>query len=99
MTRRQAGTATIFVVNKGKATHYLAITGPGLTGLRTAKVAPGGTATLKVKLKMGVYRLSDPPALGGRVRWINVRPTSVAPRNNGSTVQPPDGWWNMCSDI
>jgi hypothetical protein len=99
-TGLQAGVATFYVVNKGKSPRLLSIKGPGVTGAHTPTLAPGRSTTLKLKLKSGPYRLSDPRGTGTHpVRWIDVRPTSVVPPNNGSTVQPPDGWWNMCADI
>lgn len=55
-----AGSVTFVAVNKGKQTHALAIMGPGISGKRTAALAPGKTARLTVKLRKGMYMLWDP---------------------------------------
>ena len=93
-----AGMATFVVLNTGKKLHFLAITGPGLKGVHTRKLAPGGSATLTVKLRTGSYMLSDPDGLGMQsARWLQVIPaTSVNSRGNGSVVAPPAGGDEMC---
>ena len=59
-----SGQTTFVVRNTGKRQHVLAITGPGVKGVRTGKVAGGRSVTLTVKLRPGVYVLSDPVGLG-----------------------------------
>jgi len=84
----QAGTATFFVVNKGQKLHVLTISGPGLKGVRTRKVAVGGSATLTVTLLTGAYMLSDPVGLGTtNVRWLVVSPVKAV-SGDGRAVAP-----------
>lgn len=87
----QSGMTTFVVLNKGKKHHVLAISGPGLKGVQTAKLGAGGSATLTVKLKPGAYVLSDPVGLGVyNVQFLNVvRATVVSARGDGSVVAPP----------
>lgn len=86
-----AGTTTFVVVNKGKKLHVLVITGPGLRGVRTPKLAAGGSATLTVTLRAGTYMLSDPVGLGFyNVQYLDVSPgTPVTATGDGSVVTPP----------
>jgi plastocyanin len=49
------GKYTFVVENKGKVTHALAITGPGLSNAATPDIAPGKQLDLKVTLKKGKY--------------------------------------------
>jgi hypothetical protein len=94
----QSGTTTFVVLNKGKKHHVLAITGPGLTGTRTAKLSAGGHATLTVKLRPGAYVLSDPVGLGVyNVQFLNVvRAAVVSSSGNSSVVNPPVELPPMC---
>ena len=73
----QAGPAMITVANKGHKLHVLTIKGPGITGVRTQQVAPGGSALLHLQLKTGSYALSG----GARsaVRWLVVSSNIVGP--------------------
>jgi uncharacterized cupredoxin-like copper-binding protein len=48
----KAGTYTFVAVNKGKTTHALAITGPGLHA-SSADISPGQSVKLTVKFKSG----------------------------------------------
>jgi hypothetical protein len=94
----ESGTTTFIVVNKGKKHHVLAITGPGLTGTRTAKLAGGSRATLTVKLRPGAYVLSDPVGLGVyNVQFLNVVRAAVVSSSGGSSVvNPPVELPPMC---
>jgi hypothetical protein len=81
----RAGTATFVVVNKGQKLHVLAITGPGLKGVRTPKLAAGKSATLTVKLRTGAYMLSDPIGIGSlKTSWLMVNPSSSVSSGPGS---------------
>jgi hypothetical protein len=81
----QAGKATFVVVNKGQKLHVLAITGPGLSGVRTPKLAAGKSATLTVKLRTGAYILSDPVGLSSfKSRWLVVNPATAVSSGPGS---------------
>jgi hypothetical protein len=86
----EAGAATVVLVNDGRKAHVLTIRGPGLKGVRTQKVAAGGTATLTIRLTTGAYQLADPAGvLGSNVRWLVVSPaTVVQATGNGSVVVP-----------
>ena len=94
----QSGTTTFVVLNKGKKLHVLAITGPGLRGMRTAKLAAGSSAKLTVTLRPGAYVLSDPVGLGVyNVQFLNVvRAVVVTSRGNSSVVTPPVDLPPMC---
>ena len=81
------GPATIFVVNKSKKLHVLTIKGPGLSGVRTEKVAPDSSARLAMKLLTGAYMLSDRVGLGkSNVRWLVVHPSNLVPNRNPITA-------------
>jgi hypothetical protein len=85
----EAGTATFLVVNKGPKAHSLAITGPGLKGVRTPKIASGRTAKLTVTLRAGSYMLSDPALQDGNVHWVQVDPATNVQSTGGSYVVSP----------
>jgi plastocyanin len=51
----KAGSYTITVVNKGSATHDLAVEEDGTTKAKSATIAPGGQTTLTVDLDAGKY--------------------------------------------
>jgi uncharacterized cupredoxin-like copper-binding protein len=89
-TTLDAGTTTFVVVNKGKTGHILAISGPGLKGVHTAKLAAGHSAKLTVKLRKGSYMLSD-PALGAyQVQYLSILPAAnVSATGTSSVVLPP----------
>jgi hypothetical protein len=96
----EAGTATFFVVNKGKTLHALLISGPGLNGVHTGTLRPGRSATLKVKLRTGWYRLGDPLGLShGQAGRIQVKPGTLVSGGTGSTVAPPPGSSEMCGGV
>jgi hypothetical protein len=94
----ESGTTTFVVFNKGKKRHVLEVTGPGLKGMRTAKLAAGSSATLTVKLRPGAYVLSDPVGLGVyNVQFLNVvRATVVSSSGGSSVVNPPVEVPPMC---
>jgi uncharacterized cupredoxin-like copper-binding protein len=54
------GKYTFVTENKGKDTHALAITGPGLKNAATPDIAPGKSLDLKVTLKSGKYDVFCP---------------------------------------
>jgi hypothetical protein len=94
----RAGKATFVVVNKGQKFHVLAITGPGLKGVQTPKLAAGRRTTLTVKLRTGAYMLSDPVGLGPlKTSWLVVNPGSAissgpnSARPNGPASTAPSG--------
>jgi hypothetical protein len=91
MVTPASGLTTFVVVNKGQKRHVLEITGPGVKGAQTAKLAAGTRATITVRLRPGAYVLSDPVGLGVyNVQFLNVvRATAVTGRGNGSVVAPP----------
>jgi hypothetical protein len=94
----RAGNATFVVVNKGQKFHVLAISGPGLKGIRTPKLAAGRSTTLTLKLRTGAYLLSDPMGLGSfTTSWLVVNPGSAvssgpnSARPNGPVSKAPSG--------
>ncbi len=89
-TSFEAGPATFVVVNKGQKLHVLTISGPGLKGKRTQKIAAGRTATLTVTLLTGAYMLSDPVGLGtSNVHWLVVTPATVVTSSGSGSVTVP----------
>src|SRR3954454_12631435 len=52
-TSPSSGSTKFVVVNKGKKVHFFSISGPGVTGTKTGKIAPGARATLTVTLRVG----------------------------------------------
>src|SRR5262245_30333355 len=94
------GKTIFYVVNKTATPASMTIAGPGVAPTRTARLGPGRNATLTVKLKRGTYKLSTLSGAGAsRTTQLTVYPASLAPPDNGSTNQPPDGWWEMCGGI
>jgi uncharacterized cupredoxin-like copper-binding protein len=65
------GTYTFVTENKGKDTHALEITGPGLHNAATSDIAPGKTANLKVTFKSGKYDIFC-PVPGHKMLGMNV---------------------------
>jgi len=85
--RLESGIATLVVVNKGRKTHVLAISGPGMNRAKTQKVAAGKRATLTLTLTTGAYELADSASSG--VRWLVVSPAAVvSSTGNGSVTVP-----------
>jgi uncharacterized cupredoxin-like copper-binding protein len=73
----EAGTTTFLVVNKGKKLHTLVISGPGVKSAHSAKIKPGASAKLTVKLQPGAYELSDPVGLGAyNVQFLDIVPAT-----------------------
>jgi uncharacterized cupredoxin-like copper-binding protein len=66
-----AGSYTFVAENKGKDTHALEITGPGLHSAATADIAPGQSADLKVTFKAGKYDIFC-PVPGHKMLGMNV---------------------------
>lgn len=60
-----AGDVTFQVVNAGAVIHALEVEGPGVDE-ESARVHPGGTTTLSVKLRPGTYELTCPDDEAGR---------------------------------
>jgi hypothetical protein len=89
-TSPASGATRFVVLNRGKKTHFFAISGPGLAGKKTGKIAPGKRATLTVTLKPGAYVLSDPVGLGAYTSaFLDViRKADLSGHGNSNTVQP-----------
>jgi uncharacterized cupredoxin-like copper-binding protein len=66
-----AGSYTFVTENKGKVTHALEITGPGLHNAATPDIAPGKSTNLKVTLKAGKYDVFC-PVPGHKMLGMNV---------------------------
>jgi plastocyanin len=86
-----AGTTTFLVTNKGKRSHALEISGPGIAAARTAKLGAGKSATLTVTLQAGAYMVSDPVGLSAyNVQYLDVAPAeTVSATGNSSVVAAP----------
>jgi uncharacterized cupredoxin-like copper-binding protein len=65
------GSYTFVAENKGKVTHALEITGPGLHNATTPDIAPGKSANLKVTFKNGKYDIFC-PVPGHKMLGMNV---------------------------
>ena len=65
------GSYTFVAENKGKVTHALQITGPGLHNAATPNIAPGKSANLKVTFKKGKYDIFC-PVPGHKMLGMNV---------------------------
>ena len=59
-THLAPGTYTFVMKDDGRATHAIAISGPGVDNTRSATSGPGGTASLTVTLQNGSYVLYCP---------------------------------------
>ena len=81
-TTFSAGQVTLVVVNQGKLSHALAITGLGLQAKRTPNLATGKTAKLTVTVQAGSYRIWDP--VGGSMSHATVLSVS-APKTTSTT--------------
>ena len=81
-TGLQAGTVTLFVVNRGKLTHALAIAGTGLQPKRTPALSSGKSAKLTVTVEVGSYRIWDP------VRSSMKHATVLKVRASGGLLAP-----------
>jgi uncharacterized cupredoxin-like copper-binding protein len=68
----KAGTYTFDAVNKGKTTHPLAITGPGLHNASTADIQPGQSVNLTVTFKSGAKYDIFCPVPGHKMLGMNV---------------------------
>jgi uncharacterized cupredoxin-like copper-binding protein len=84
----KAGTYTFVAVNKGKTTHALAITGPGLHNASTADIGPGQQVKLTVTLKSGSKYDIFCPVPGHKMLGMNmnvkVSGTAVTTSNKDS---------------
>ena len=81
-----AGTYAFVVHNKGKLTHALDISGPGLATVKVPAIAPGKTRTVTVKLGGGTFKLWCPipgHAALGMTRSLSV--TGAASSGAGGT--------------
>jgi hypothetical protein len=83
----QTGPAMIMVANNGHKLHVLTITGPGVKGVRTQRVSPGGSAVLHLNLLTGSYALSDPGLGKAKVRRLIVTSNVVGPPVSAQTPQ------------
>ena len=82
-----AGTVAFVVPDKGKLTHALDISGPGLTTVKVPAIAPGKTRTVTVKLGGGTFTLWCPipgHAALGMKRALTV--TRAAPTSGGGAA-------------
>jgi ABC-type transport system substrate-binding protein len=68
------GTYTFVAQNKGKTTHALAITGPGLKNADTSDISAGQSVKLTVTLKDGKYDIYC-PVPGHKMLGMNVNVT------------------------
>ena len=99
-TNPSSGSTRFVVLNKGKKIHFFTISGPGVKGTKTGKIAPGKSATLTVKLKVGAYVLSDPVGLGVYTSaFLDViRASSLSGHGNSNSVQPEIAPPPMCGE-
>jgi Cupredoxin-like domain len=89
-TTLEAGKTTFVVLNNGKKSHALEITGPGIKSARTPKLPAGKSATLTVTLRSGAHMLSDPVGLSAyNVQYLDVAPAEVVSASGGSSVVAP----------
>jgi hypothetical protein len=83
----------LVVVNHGKKSHMLMIKGPGLSGIptklgvRTQRVGPGSSATLRLKLLTGTYQLTD--GAGSAMVHRLVISSGTAGTAGGKPLAPP----------
>ena len=95
-----AGTYAFVVHNKGKLTHALEISGPGLATVRVPKIAPGKTRTVTVKLGGGTFKLWCPipgHAALGMTRSLSVTGAASSggaggTSTGGATTGSGDAW-------
>jgi uncharacterized cupredoxin-like copper-binding protein len=94
------GSYTFVAINKGKVTHALEITGPGLHDAETADLSPGQSAKLNVVFKSGAKYDVFCPVPGHKMLGMNLMLTiggtstgSVAPAATTppTTANPPSG--------
>jgi len=84
-----AGPVTFVATNHGVSPHILAITGPGLKGVHTAKIPAGKSASFTVTLGKGAYLLADPLTHTYYTHWLQVTPAvNVSSSGDGSVVTP-----------
>jgi plastocyanin len=86
----KAGTYTFVAVNKGKVTHALAITGPGLHDASTADISPGQSVKLTVTFKSGSKYDIFCPIPGHKMLGMNmnvkVSGTAITTSSKSSTT-------------
>jgi plastocyanin len=85
------GTYTFVAVNKGKTTHALAITGPGLKNADTADISPGQSVKLTVTFKKGKYDIYCPVPghkMLGMNENVTVKGKAVQTSSTKSTKTP-----------
>jgi hypothetical protein len=84
----QSGATKFLVLNKGTKRHVFAISGPGVKGVRTGKIAPGKSTTLTLTLKVGAYVLSDPVLGTYTSAFLDViRASTLSGKGNSNSVQ------------
>ena len=81
------GKYTFVAENKGKDTHALAITGPGLKNAATPDIAPGKSLDLKVTLKSGKYDVFC-PVPGHKALGMNVNITVSGTTIHSTSTKP-----------
>jgi uncharacterized cupredoxin-like copper-binding protein len=88
-----AGTYKFVTQNKGKVTHALEITGPGLHNAATPNIQPGKSANLTVTLKAGKYDIFCPvpghKMLGMTVNVVVVGVSGHATSKTTGSKAPP----------
>ncbi|HEX4128191.1 MAG TPA: cupredoxin domain-containing protein [Acidimicrobiales bacterium] len=82
-----AGRYTFVAQNKGRTTHALMITGPGIKMAMTKDIAPGQSAKLTVTLKKGAYDI-DCPVPGHKALGMNV---NLSVRGGGTSTSSGSG--------
>ena len=95
-----AGTVAFVVHDKGKLTHALDISGPGLATVRVPTIAPGKTRTVTVKLGGGTFKLWCPipgHAALGMTRSLSVTGAAASGGARGTSTGGPttgsgDAW-------
>lgn len=83
-TKLSPGSYTFVAKNNGKIVHALEITGPGVTGKKTAVLSPGQSANLNVTFKKGKYDVFC-PVPGHQALGMNVNLTVKSGGGTAST--------------
>lgn len=88
-----AGATSFVVTNRGKLTHGLDISGPGIAKKAAGLIAPGATKTLTVTLKAGTYKLWCPvPGHAALGMKASVRVTGGSSSGGTSTGGSGSSW-------
>jgi plastocyanin len=91
----KAGKTMFVISNKGKLTHALDISGPGIAKRAAGSIAPGKSKTLTVTLKSGTYKIWCPvpghAALGMKAS-VKVAGGSSGGTSGGGTTTGGGAW-------